>query len=174
MCIKGEDLARAERYQETLNELGEALLKSADRENRLEYLKGLAACQKASARKSRRKRDWVNYYLNMADYNGTMAKITAVRDEIERIDLSISELKDDVMDCYVSPVDNAEWPDEPAEPADEEVDDFPESDEVLGGDETPEGDVFADTDQPVELEEPTKPIPAVKGDKAEREIDDAS
>ena len=165
MCIKGEDLARAERYQETLNELGEALLKSADRENRLEYLKGLAARQKASARKSRRKRDWVNYYLNMADYNETMAKITAVRDEIESIDLTVSELEDGVMDCYVSPVDEADWPeDEPA----------PAEAEAPAAEAAPDEDVFADSDKPVELEEPTKPIPAVKDGTAEREIDDAS
>ena len=176
MCIKGEDLARAERFQETLNELGEALLKSADRENRLDYLKALAERQRKAFRKFWWKRgEDSSYYLNKADYFTTLAKIADVRKEIEEIDLAVSELEDGVMDCYVSPVDLADWPEEPEEPADGEgADDFPESDEVLAGDapegEAPKDDPFADSDKPVDLDPKTKAFL----NKKEPEIDDAS
>jgi hypothetical protein len=164
MCIKGEDLARAERFQETLNELGEALLKSADRENRLDYLKSLAERQKKAFRRFWWKRgDDVTYYLNKSDYYTTLAKIAEVRKEIEEIDLTVSELEDGVMDCYISPVDDADWPEEPEEPAEaEEADDFPESDDVLAGDEESE-------EEPVEPEGDASETP-----KVENDIDDAS
>ena len=152
MCIKGEDLARAEQYQETLNELGEALLKSADRENRLEYLKNLAARQKAAARGFRWKRgNDETYYLNMSDYYATMAKIAAVKKEIEDIDLAVTELEDGVMDCYIPPEK-----------------------------ETLNDDPFADSDKPVDLgdgvadDRPEPADDAEKAAKAEPEIDDAS
>ena len=130
-CVN-EVLNRNANYQETLDALGEALLKSADRENRLEYLKGLAARQKAAYKQFRRS-DPVNSLLKKSDYYRTMADIVALEQEIEEIDLAVANLNDEVKECY-EPVADLEDPPEPAEAVTED-----------------EEDVFADTDQPVHL-----------------------
>ena len=110
-----EAFAYAEGYEETVTALGVNLLKSADRENRLEYLKGLAARQKAAAKKFKRK-DPVTSLLNWSDYYRTMADITALEKEIEELDLTTCQLCDEVKDCYLSPVDLEESPSKPILP----------------------------------------------------------
>ena len=147
-----EAFAYAEGYEETVTALGVNLLKSADRENRLEYLKGLAARQKAAAKKFKRK-DPVTSLLNWSDYYRTMADITALEKEIEELDLATCELCDEVKDCYLSPVDLEE------PPVSVEADPAKEDDSV-----------FADTDQPIpELAEQPEGEAA---DKAETPADD--
>ena len=144
-CVN-ETLNRSANYQETLDALGEALLKSADRENRLEYLKGLAARQKAAYRQFKRS-DPVNSLLNRSDYYRTMADIVALEQEIEQIDLEVAGLSDEVKECY-EPVAGLEDPPEPAG--------------VVAKD-----DVFADTDQPVDLSDTTSYPPVDKPAESE-------
>lgn len=140
------------------------LLRSADHENRLNFLKGLAKRQKAAARIFKRK-DPITSLLNKSDYYRTLADIAALEKKIEETDLATCQLCDAVKDCYLSPVDLEEAPaPAEAEPAED-------------------NSVFADTDKPVEglaelIEQPVgEAAESAEGEAEapkERDIDDAS
>ncbi len=185
-----EEFAYSEECVGYVQALWANLLRSADHENRLNFLKGLAKRQKAAARIFKRK-DPITSLLNKSDYYRTLADIAALEKESEETDLATCQLCDAVKDCYLSPVDLEEAPApaeaEPAEevaPVDEAPAEEAPTEEAAAGDAPAEDNsAFSDTDKPVEglAELMAQPVgeaaESAEGEaKApkERDIDDAS
>ena len=170
-----EVLDRSENYGETLEALGEALLKSSDLENRYDGLMILARRQKQAAKKFKRS-DRVSFFLNMRDYYDSLAKAEMVREEAIDNATEIRDLQDGVKNCYILSSKMQEirqmnelWGEESSDDDDDE----------LVGDMEYTGDAFEGTEDPVDLSEPKKeeapaPAPESAAAPAEPDIDDAS
>ena len=185
MSVKCGYIDRTKEFYETLNALGENLLKSPELENHLDYYLELARRQKKEARLCWWRRDWVDYHLNKSDYHATLSKIAELRNALADVMTEKNSLEKAVKDCYViSEEMRAKWqamePEDPVEDpfvgTDEPVDlgvseptqPFPPVNDPAGG-ETPSGEEKPAEEQPVEGETPAKEEKPVEG-----EIDDAS
>ena len=171
-----EILDRSENYGETLEALGEALLKSSDLENQYDGLMILARRQKQAAKKFKRS-DRVSYFLNMRDYYESMAKAEMVREEAIGNATEVRDLQDGVKNCYIYSKTMKEiqrmnelWGGDGGDDDDESAD-------------VPEftGDPFENAEDPVDLSESKEekapaPEPTTEpaAAPAEPDIDDAS
>ena len=137
--VRQEVFKYTEGCEEATTSLMGTLLKKSDREDLLDYLKELASRQKANAWSFLLK-DRVSFFKNLSDYYGTRSKIVAVKKELRNLEMAIQELNDDVASYYISSRNRSNIFD-------------PVEGEVIFEYEETEEDVFADTDEPVDLSE---------------------